>query len=465
MDNPFLQFRGRYAEDWVGLVREVLGTEPDDYQAEILTAIQNGERQVSIRSGHGVGKTRTLAWASVCHALTRFPQATVATAPTSPQLFDALAAQTKAEFKRLPASLQELFDVKSESINLKVAPEESFISFRTSRPEIPEALAGVHSENVLLIGDEASGIPEAVFVAASGSMSGHRATMVLAGNPIRTSGLFFDSHHRLANNWHTIHISCVGHPRIADAFIEEAKERYGEDTNDYRVRVLGEFPRADADTVIPFELIQAAMTRDVEPSLVRPIWGVDCARFGQDRSALAKRRGNVALGTQTWKDLDTMQLVGAIKAEWDKTLDLDRPESICVDAIGLGSGVADRLAEIGLPARAINVSESPPLGGNYLNLKAELWYQAKEWFATRACSLNNDTQLGAELGWPRYGYTSSGKLKVEGKSEMKKRTKRSPDIADAFVLTFAVPAVSALYGSAGSVNWKEPLIREIKCLV
>lgn len=464
--NPFVEFQERYKDDWVLLAQEVLGFEPDAHQAAILRAINRGDRRISIRSGHGTGKTTTLAIATVAHALTRFPQATVATAPTSSQLFDALAAQTKAWFKKLPGPLQELFDIKSESITLRAAPEESFVSFRTSRPEMPEALAGVHSENVLLIGDEASGIPEAVYIAAAGSMSGHNACTVLAGNPVRTAGLFFDTHHDLAHLWTTFHLSCIGNPRISDDFLMDMEARYGLDTNDYRVRVLGEFPRGEADTVIPYELIQLSLDRDVQPTPVRPVWGVDCARFGSDRSALAKRAGNVVQGkVQVWKGLETMELTGRIKAEWDNTPALDRPEAICVDAIGLGAGVADRLMELGLPARAISVSEAPPLGGNYLNLKAELWFQCKQWFTERACSLGGDKELAAELSWPRFGYTSSGKIKVEGKAEMKKRTKKSPDMADAFVLTFAAPAVSALYGSANSTSWKEPLKREIRCLV
>jgi hypothetical protein len=144
-----------------------------------LIPLEKLRKSLSIRSGHGTGKTTTLAIITVHHALTKFLQAVVATAPTSSQLFDALAAQTKSWFKKLPAPLQEMFEIKSESITHKLAPEDSFVSFRTSRPEMPEALAGVHSDHVLLIGDEASGIPEAVYVAASGSMSS-RARRVCA---------------------------------------------------------------------------------------------------------------------------------------------------------------------------------------------------------------------------------------------------------------------------------------------
>jgi phage terminase large subunit len=61
----------------------------------------------------------------------------------------------------------------------------------------------------LLIADEASGVPNAVFEAASGSMSGHSATTVLTGNPTRNTGFFYDTHNRLREDWYTMHVSCV----------------------------------------------------------------------------------------------------------------------------------------------------------------------------------------------------------------------------------------------------------------
>lgn len=404
-----------------------------------------------------------LAWVIICHALTRFPQKTVCTAPTTQQLFDALAAETKAWFKKLPTELQKLFEIKSDQITHTGAPDESFISFRTSRPEMPEALAGVHSENVLLIGDEASGIPESVYVAASGSMSGHNAITILAGNPVRSNGLFFETHMgTVSGMWRKMHISCVNHPRVTPDFVEEMKARYGEDTNDYRVRVLGEFPKEDADSVIPFELIQLAKVRDVKPTNTLPIWGLDCARYGGDRSCLVKRTGNVVLEpAKVWKGLDMMELAGRVHLEWKATPLSQRPSEICIDAIGIGAGTADRLRELGLPARAVNVAESPAFGDQYVNLRAELYFLAKEWFVRRD-SFMVDHALAAELGWPRFGYTSSAKIKVEGKVEMKKRFKKSPDLADAFVLTFAATAISALHGSAGSGSWNEALKRPIK---
>lgn len=468
-ENPFVAFIAKYGHDWPLLVREVLGAEPDDDQEWLLNAVCRGERRVGERSGHGVGKTTGLALCNVCHALTRFPQKTVCTAPTSSQLFDALAAETKRWFKKLPPALLDLFDVRVEEIVLRAAPDESFITFRTSKAETPEALAGVHSDNVLLIGDEASGIPQQVFEAASGSMSGHHATTVLAGNPVRTSGLFWDIFNNpdVAPKWLTRHISCVGHPRCSADFIEDMKARYGEDSNAYRVRVLGEFPKSEDDVVIPWELLEASLRRDVKPLQVRQVWGLDVAYTGGDRSTLAKRKGNTLVEkVKVWKGLETMQLSGVIHNEWKETLPSDRPEEIIVDAIGYGAGVADRLREMGLPARGINVAELPAIKGRYANMKAELWFTAREWFQTRDCNLADDLELARELAAVHYDPpTSSGKVKLENSSETKKVLRCSPDLAAAFVMTFAGYAASALFGSKHSSAWNQPLGKALKCVV
>jgi hypothetical protein len=291
-----------------------------------------------------------------------------------------------------------------------------------------------------LICDEASGVPEQVYEAAGGSMSAHHATMVLAGNPVRSTGYFYDTFHKLAERWKTFHVSCEDTPRVSNEYIEECRLRYGEESNTYRVRVLGKFPRGDDDTVIPQELIVAAISRDVEPTKFGPtVWGVDVARFGADSSALCKRKGNaITEPIRLWRNLDTMQLTGAIKAEYDSAM--EKPAEIFVDAIGLGAGVADRLRELELPSYAINVSESPAMGNHYLNLRAELWYKAKNWLEGRDVRLPGDDRLKAELATVRYNFTSSGRIKIESKADLKKRGIASPDSADAFVLTFASDA-------------------------
>jgi hypothetical protein len=329
---------------------------------------------------------------------------------------------------------------------LKDAPESSFISARTSSAERPEALAGVHSENVLLIVDEASAVPEQVFEAAAGSMSGHSATTILISNPTRNSGLFYKTHHELASDWFRMHVSCLDNPLVSSDFVRQIEVTYGRDSNAFRIRVLGDFAAADSDTLISAELVDGAMSRDVVTGDDPMVYGLDVARFGSDRTALCKRRGNVVVEVRHWGGLDLMQTVGMIVNE----AKLDNPEEICVDTIGLGSGVADRLREQGYNVRDVNVAESSAMNPNANKLRDELWMSVKDWLATRAVKLPNDVTLRHELVAPRYNFTSSGKVVVESKDSMKKRGMRSPDLADALCLTFASNA--ALVGGRGT-SW------------
>lgn len=459
--NTMIEFTQRYARSPTLFVREVLGVEPLDYQAEFLEAIASGERKISIRSGHGTGKSTAASWAMLWYFLMHYPNKVVVTAPTSSQLFDALFAEMKRWINELPDAFKEVLNVKSDRVEHTAAPSEMFISARTSRAETPEALAGVHSEHVMLIVDEASGVPEQVFEAAAGSMSGHNATTIMLSNPTRSSGTFFESQNRLADSWWTRRWSCVDSPLVSDEFIEEMKLRYGEDSNAFRIRVLGEFPQADDDTIIPFHLVETATHRDIEGDSDLPsVWGLDVSRFGNDKTALCKRQGSVVTEIRSWAGLDLMQTVGRVVAEYEALLPSKQPREILVDSIGLGSGVVDRLREIGLPVRGINVAEAPSMGGTYLNLRSELWFKTKAWFEDRACKLPKDDQLVAELTGIRYSFTSSGKMKAESKDEMRKRGLASPDLADALCLTMASDAATALSGAFSS--WKGEIKRNLR---
>jgi hypothetical protein len=259
----------------------------------------------------------------------------------------------------------------------------------------------------------------------------------MAGNPTRTSGFFYDTHHSLRNRWHTMHVSCLDVPR-AQGHIEDIRAKYGDNSNAWRVRVLGEFPTSDDETVIPLELVLAAVGRDVSSLDYYPVWGVDVARFGDDRTALAKRQANRLLEPiKHWNSTDLMVTTGMIKAEYEETPYDMRPREILIDAIGLGAGVYDRCKELGLPVRAINVGEAAATRENCMRLRDELWFKGREWFQDRTCSMPQDEALIAELTSPTYTFSSTGKMVVESKAEMKKRGLRSPDLADAFLLTFA----------------------------
>ena len=377
------------------------------------------------------------AWILCWFANTRAPFKAAVTAPSSPQLFDALWPELVKWFNLLPKGWRDLWDITSDHITLK-ADQECFITARTSRPDRPEAMSGLHSAHVLLVADEASGVDEAVYEAASGSMSSTGAITLLIGNPTRSTGYFHSCFALQGDRWFTMRVSGLDSPRVTKDFVEEISSRYGMDSNAYRVRVLGEFPTADDNTLIRAELIDAAMVRDVPADPAAPIfWGVDVARFGSDASVLIKRQGNVVTEMpRRWRQFDTMQLSGAIKAEYDLA-STSRPALIVVDVIGIGAGVVDRLHEQNLPILGVNVSEVASTTGRYARLRDELWVRAREWLETRAVRLPRDDQLRDDLAAPRYAFLSDGRLQVESKNSMRSRGLASPDAADALIHTFA----------------------------
>ena len=446
-------------------VEEVVGAKPDRVQGEILAAAAGGHRRISVRSGHGVGKSTVASWLMLWYLMTRYPVKIVVTAPTSAQLFDALYSEVRRWAGGLMPAVRELIEVKAERIELRAAPSDAFVSFRTSRAEQPEALQGVHADYVMLIVDEASGVPEQVFEAAGGSMSGHNAMTLLFGNPIRSSGFFYDTHNRLSADWKKFKISCVDSSRVSAEYIREMAARYGEESNAYRIRVLGEFPKADDDTLIPMELLEMAKVREVaETEDADLVWGLDVARFGGDRSVLCVRRGNTVLSMRAWRNLDLMQTTGVVAAEFEALPRGRRPVEILVDSIGLGAGVVDRLRELKLPVVGINVSESPSITGNSFNLRAELWQNMKGWFAARDCRIPDIEDLISELAAVKYKFSSNGKLLIESKDDMRRRGLPSPDFADALALTFAGTAGVALHGFRRS-SWDKPLKRGLKGIV
>ncbi len=422
-------------------VIDALKATPEPWQSQVLAAAAAGNERISIRSGHGVGKTALLSWIVLWFLCTHFPCKIGCTAPTSHQLRDILWPEIGLWFARLPLGLQQRFVRKQLRIENVAHPDLCFAVGRTARREQPEALQGLHSPNTLIVVDEASGVDDRIFDVALGSMSTPGAVSVLAGNPTRLAGFFFDTHGRLSRRWDCHQVSSEQVAR-ARGHIEDIVARYGRESNAYRVRVLGEFPTAEEDSVIARDLCDAAVARlgTVVPiSHIAPVWGVDVARFGDDRSALAKRQGNVLLGpVESWRSLDTMQTAGRIHEQWKATSPRDRPARVVVDVVGLGAGVADRLRELGLPVTGINVGESASNGKRYRNLRDELWFLGREWLEGRDTILPADTALIAELTAPHYSYASSGQILVESKDEMKRRGLASPDLADAFLLTFAV---------------------------
>lgn len=445
----------RWKADPVAFVSEVFRVQPHPHQAELLRDIARHDR-VAVRSGHGSGKTTTLSWAILWFLSTRYPAKIACTANKASQLEDVLWSEIRQWHGKMPEALRKEITIQSDKVFLTAAPGISFAVARTARKENPEAFQGFHSENMLFIAEEASGIDDVIFQVGEGAMSTPGAKTILAGNPTRSSGYFYDAFHKMSGRWVRHHWDCEEiartNPRqVSPQFVEDMAKKYGTESNIYRFRVKGEFPKSESDAVIPLGWIEDATRREVEVADgYLPVWGLDVARFGDDRTALAKRCHNVLLEPlKYWHGKDTMQVAGLVLMEYEAAKKARRePNEILVDVIGIGAGVVDRMRELGLPVRGINVSESASVKQNYLRLRDELWWRAREWFGNRDCRIpppNDDIRDGtdpmeiliSELSQPKYQATSGGKIMIESKDDMKKRGLLSPDLADAFCLTFA----------------------------
>src|SRR5436189_77512 len=130
----------------------------------------------------------------------------------------------------------------------------------SSRHE-PERFQGLHSESVLVIVDEASGVDEAIYESIEGILTGPNAKLLLIGNPNSPSGTFFQSHQSAL--YQSFHISALDVPErlLPPGWREERLAEWGEDNPAYQVRVLGEFPDQAEDSLVRMSWVIAAQRR------------------------------------------------------------------------------------------------------------------------------------------------------------------------------------------------------------
>lgn len=448
--------------------REVFGVEPWSEQEAIFAAADRGEPRIAAKSGHRVGKSMGNAIMLHHWQKTRFPQKSAVTAPSEKHLFDALWAEFRGLENRYTPDyqwLKGLFETTQERSIMKLRPAESFISVKVSRPGQTEALQGMYAPHVCLIADEASGIPDAAFEASMSSMANPEVLFVMTSQPIRTTGFFADAFLKNAKLWWRRTISSLDSPYCGRDYINFVREKYGEDSNAYRIRILGEFPTSEEDKVIPRDLVLAAMGRDVTVNPNAPVvWGAVVSNVM--RSALAKRRANgLVEPVSHWAKKDATETAAHIKREWDKTMPSDRPVAICINAIGIGRDVRDRLRALDIPARAINVAETPALlRTQFKDLDSELWFDMRDWLANRDTVLPpDDEELTDELAQPNIVYYETGATGKETRESMRRRNVESPDLASALSLTFAVNA-TVLAGQGAPNSAKAPVKRVLSGL-
>jgi len=422
--------------DPVFFVENVLGQELWDKEKEILESVRDFP-ETSVKSCHASGKTFTAAMIIHWWLCGESDSIAITTAPTFRQVKEILWREIRSVIQGKGIYPQDT--VLDTQINL--GPKWFALGLSTDRPD---QFQGFHSKRLLVVGDEASGITQEIYEATDGLA----ATRYLwIGNPLKNEGRFADSFKN--TKVHKITISAFDTPNVKEgksvipglitsADVERMKSYYGEDSDVYRVRILGEFPLADVDSIIGVDEVSKAINRVVD---VKSAWekkmGVDVARFGDDRSVIIIRQMEKVIRKEIFSSLDTMQITGHVLRIANEERVLSR--NINVDVIGIGAGVVDRLREQGWDVSGVNVGEQAQDVEHYLNLRAELYAgKLKEWIKT-ADLLNDDDFY--ELANIKYKFNSKGQLQIESKDDMKKRGLSSPDVADALMLTFANPTM------------------------
>lgn len=408
----------------------------DDQQADFIFQIDdaiftNEKTDISVRSGHGTGKTTIISWAILYVGLVFEDSKIPTTAPVASQLEKILIPEVKKWRNKLYPPLRSLIEVQSKDVKFSNG-NECFA--RTARKDNTEALAGVHASFVLYVLDEASGIDQAIHDVIEGALTGDRYLLIMTSNPTRTVGTFYDSHNRNRSSYRTIHMDSEKSANVKKSWVEKMEKKYGRDSDTFRVRVKGLFPRANTDSLFSTDEVLSAMKHATKPdSSGAVVFSADVARFGDDTSVLAKRRGYSMYSIDSYAGLNTMEYANKISNEIEQ--EPRRPDAVFVDTIGVGAGVMDRLRERGYMSIDANASMKADKVNVYHNKRAEMYFNLKDWIG-RGGQLPEDDELLEELVSIRYSYTDTGKILLTKKSEIKDELGRSPDKGDACALSF-----------------------------
>jgi hypothetical protein len=314
-----------------------------------------------------------------------------------------------------------------------------------------EAFAGLHNlgKRIVVIFDEASQIDDVIWNTTDGIFTDADTEVLFAvfGNPTRGQGAFFECFNRFRHRWLGRQIDSRKVPISDKKMIQEWIDDYGIDSDYVRMNVLGQFPRVSSMQFIANDVVAAARNREVSAHITDAlIMGVDVARFGDDESVIAFRKGRDARSIPwlKFRKLDTMALASAV-AEAHERLKAD---ACFVDGGGVGGGVVDRLRSLGFTVRDVQFGAAPDRADvdkdatRYANKRAEIWGYMRE--SLPGLAIPDDDALAADLTNVLYGFkdgTKGAAIVLEKKEHMKKRGMASPDRADALALTYAYPVM------------------------
>jgi hypothetical protein len=415
-------------------------------------------------SGRGIGKSALVAWLSLWFVTTRLGGTVIISANTE----DQLRAITFAELGKWQAmSINEhWWDLSGIQLNpagwlselvtkqMQKGTKYWGVDGKLWSAEKPDAYAGPHNhDGMMVIFDEASGIPDAIWTVAGGFFTEptfNRFWFAFSQGR-RNSGTFFEIFNKKRDFWESEQIDSRTVEGTDPKIYQDIIDEYGEDSDEARVEVYGMFPDDDDIAFIGNKLIMGAINRVIVEDKTAPItMGIDPSRGGKDKFSIVVRQGRKILSTKRFSladsEIGTMEGVGHII----DTLEEFDPDMSAIDEGGLGGPIYDRLKELGYGKRikGVNFAWSPQNKKRWGNKRAEMWGEMKMWLAT-GC-IPDDKILRTDLAGPRKKPDSKGVMFLESKKDMRARGLASPDVADALALTFAFkPAKRAYNKQAG----------------
>jgi hypothetical protein len=414
---------------------------PDKWQlafledlAAKLRADPNANIREATASGHGIGKTAVTAWLVLWAMSTRAHLSGVVTANTMSQLSTKTWRELALWYKR--AINKHWFKWSATKFWHVKEAETWFVSAEPNTEHNSEAFAGRHSRYKLIIFDEASAIPDKIWEVTEGAMTDPRSIWCVFGNPTKNTGRFKDCFEHDKQRWSHRHVDSREAKMTNKAELNEWILAYGIDSDFVRVRILGIFPRFGAMQFISTEAVDKAMLGDLpyEAWCLLPIvFGVDVARYGDDKSCIAIRQGRKLHEIKKYRELNTMQLAAEIVATMRS---YDKVAAVFVDGVGVGAGVVDRLQMLGHPVIEVTGGETAFDEVTYYNKTAEMWDRMRKWLAG-ADLPSGDSEMRLALIGREYYFDDKERIRLERKKDMKKRGLPSPDEGDALAHTFA----------------------------
>jgi len=407
--------------------------------------------RLAVASGHGIGKSAGISMVTKWALDTCVDTRIVITANTESQLLTKTSPEI-AKWARLAVTRDWFKPNATSLVSTMPGRDKSWrADLVTWSDNNTEAFAGLHNQGkrIVLIFDEASGISPKVWEVALGALTdeGTEILWLAFGNPTQNTGAFRECFGKRRNLWSTKQIDSRTVEGTNKRYLQEIIDTYGIDSDVSKVRVLGQFPSASSMQFIASDTAENARDREPLEGLRSDpvIFGVDCARFGDDESVLAIRCGRDARSRdwKSWGRTDAMTLAGDIALQ----ADLWKPDAIFVDAGNIGAAVVDRLRQLIEPRLVHEVwfggkGRDADYNGakvRVANKRAEMWSRMREWLGG-GC-IPDQARLIDDLIGPEYGFNADQAIVLERKEDMKKRGLPSPDWADALACTFAEPVM------------------------